>query len=249
MGSMRLRVGALAFVAVIIAALCGAGGCRFSGTSAIYMAIDSAGAQPRDVFYTDSVAIYCIALVSTAKQDLTVDFTIREISGPDGSPPLHNVFAVCESTPGPGTETPVSCQLPPQGIQIQVSCLGYCLQNGVGCPAGYANQGNDSCGPSAECCYNPTAQAAMAPSVLPYPVGDYECLVELDGVLQPETSTFTIEYPPPDPTSGQVCPVPPPVTGVVCAGWVPQKAQCTGFYSYQTCTCDGSAWSCTGTAP
>jgi hypothetical protein len=247
MGSMRLRIGALAFVALVLAVVCGGSGCKLAGVSAVYMAIDSQGAQPRDLFFTDTASIYCVALYSGAKQDSTVDFTIKEINGLDGAPALHNVFSNGEQVPGPGTETPVSFQIPPNGVDIQISCLGYCFQNGVGCPNGYMDQGLDSCGVGATCCFNMEATSAEAPTVIPYPVGDFSCTVSIDGVAQGET-LFTIDYPPMD--GGALgCPVPPPVSGVICADWVAQNAVCPGFYSYQTCTCKGSSWQCEGTAP
>jgi hypothetical protein len=242
MTPMRLRLGALAFIAALLAVVCGA--CKFSGVSAVYMAIDSQGAQPRTTFYTDSTAIYCVAIFSSAKQDATVDFTIVEKAGPDNKPPLHQDFANYETVPGPNTETPVSFLVPPNGTQIQISCSGVCLQNGIGCPSGYVNEGDDSGGIGVTCCFNEFAQSAQCMTVLPYPVGEFECIVTIDGVAQGDPTVFNIDYPPPDPITHQSCPVAPPVTGIVCAGWVPQHSKCQGFNSYETCTCEGAAWNC-----
>jgi len=246
---MRLRPGALAFVALFLAVV--SGGCQFSGQSAIYMTIDSGGYQHRDLFFTDTIAIYCNVLFSTAKQDSTVDFTIYETAGPSiGSgmtaPPLHNVFAGAEIVPGPGVEQVVNFQIPPQGLMVTTNCLGYCTQNGVGCPAGYFQQAPDSAGPGATCCYDPTGQPASCAGAVPYPVGSFKCEVQIDGVLQPEQPEFLIEYPPPVTVNGvtEVCPVAPPVTGIICAGWVPQGAKCDGFNEGEICTCQGAGWNC-----
>ena len=174
---MRLRLGAVVFVVGLLAAVCG--GCKFTGSSAVYMAIDSEGAQPRGSFYTDSVAVYCVALVSSGTPDVTVDFTIEEVPGPDNPHPIHGFFASDEETPGVSTESPVSFQIPPGGPNIQYMCLGDCFQNGVGCPNGYVDQGNDTCGIGATCCYNAFQMAGSAPSVIPYPVGDFTCSVAM----------------------------------------------------------------------
>jgi len=238
---MRLRLRGLALAATIVAAVCG--GCKFAGVSTVYMAIDSGGAQRRGLFYTDSVSVYCIAKFSSAKQDATVDFTVRQTHGPNQSPPLHPIFSVYETVPGPGTESVVAFQIPPNGIEVQIMCSGVCLQNGVGCPSGYNNEGPDSCGVGAECCFNLFAQAGSQPTVLPYPVGDYECDVSLDGELV-GTTPFSIEYPPL--VNGMICPVTPPMNSIVCADLVPKGAKCQGFNAAEICTCDGAAWDCKG---
>lgn len=239
---MRVRVGALAFVATVLAVV--SGGCRFSGDSAIYMTIDSGGFQHRDQFFTDSANIYCTVLFSTAKQDSTIDFTIVELSGPNGTKPLYNIFAVGEDVPGPSTETPVTFQIPPNGIGVEVTCLGICVQNGVGCPAGYVGQGDDSAGVGGTCCFSPTSPPASCQAVIPYPVGTFQCQVQIDGVLQPEQPIFNIDYPPPVAGTTMICPVPPPVSGYICAGWVPPGSQCQGFYKDQICKCAGASWEC-----
>ena len=172
---MRPRLAALAFCAMLVAVICG--GCKFSGVSAVYMALDSAGDQERTVFYTDSQAVYCVTKFSSAKQDSTVDFVIHQTKAGNGK--LHPIFSRDEETPGPGTEAVVTFLIPQTGVQIQVMCVGYCVQNGLGCMNGYADQHADSCGVGATCCYNAFAQSAAPPSVLPYPVGEYTC--EVDG--------------------------------------------------------------------
>jgi hypothetical protein len=243
MTGMRLRLAALAFCALILSVV--TGGCKFAGVSGVYMTIDSGGAQPRQVFYTDSIAIYCDTKFSSAKQDATVDFYVNEVKGPDSPAPIHSLFATDEETPGPGTESVVSFQVPQSGIQIAVMCNGYCSQNGIGCMKGYADDGNDSCGIGATCCYNAFAQAASAPSVLPYPVGDFNCEVDVDGEIQGVTD-FSILYPPKVMVNGvnEECPVSPPFPGAICAGWVEQGSVCTGFDDTTLCTCDGAAWTC-----
>ncbi len=238
---MRIRLGAVAFAFVVLAIL--ANGCRFAGVAAVYMAIDSQGAQRRTIFYTDTSNIYCVAIFSSGKKDATVDYQVNQLSsGVNGAPPLHAIFSVGEIVPGPSTDAPVAYQVPPQGITETIQCSGECLQNGVGCPAGFTDQGPDSCGVGATCCFNPFVMGTSPPSVIPFPTGTYECVVSVDGKVVGKTP-FTITYPPPD-ADGMTCPVVPPVNGVICADWVPQGAKCLGFNSNETCTCKGAAWSC-----
>jgi hypothetical protein len=250
---MRPRLGALACCALGLAVA--SGGCKWSGVSAVYMTIDSAGMQERTEFYTDTTNIYCVAKYSSARQDATVSFTIHEVSGSlttlaqQGSgisQPLHPVFSVDQETPGPGTEMVVSFAIPPNGIEIQEMCAGYCDQNGIGCTNGYTDEGQDSCGIGATCCFNPFDMSAMPPLIIPYPIGNYTCEVDINGE-EVGVTPFTIDYPPPAMgDSGTSCPIPPPVDGIVCAGWVPQGATCTGFNATQTCTCNGAGWQCAG---
>jgi hypothetical protein len=223
----------------------GSGG--FSGVSDIYMAIGRGGAQHRDLFFTNSEWIYCDVLFSSGKQDATVDFTIVELEGPGGAAPLHRIFAGDTKTPGPGTETPVAFLIPPNGIQDPIDCRGQCAQNGASCSRGYSDQGKDSAGPGATCCYNPTGKPANCSGVLPYPVGTFQCVVQIDGVRQSEAPTFQIDYPPGvKQPNGEIyiCPVAPPVTGMVCTGWVPMGAKCAGYHAPEICTCTGATWNC-----
>jgi hypothetical protein len=243
---MRLRLSVLAFVALLLAAVCG-GGCKFSGESAIYMTIDAIGAQHRNVFFVDTESIYCNVLFSTAKQDSTIDFTIKQTASADGGAPMHPVFAGGEQVPGPGTETVVNYLIPPNGLEIQFNCIGQCVQNGVACPAGYFDDGPDTAGVGATCCDNPTGMQASCAGVLPYPAGTYQCEVQIDGVLQTEAPTFLIQYPPPvTGPNGDVyiCPVAPPVSGITCVGWVPPGAKCPGYNAPEICVCEGAAWNC-----
>jgi hypothetical protein len=250
---MRPRLLVLALCAFGLAVA--PGGCKWTGVSAVYMTIDTAGMQERTQFYTDTQVIYCVAKESSARQDATLSFIIHEVPGPitddagqmlDASPPnnvLHPIFATGQETPGQGTEDIVAFEVPPNGIEVAVMCDGYCIQNGIGCPLGYVMDGPDSCGIGATCCYNGFATSSAAPLVLPSPRGNYTCEVDINGELA-GVAPFSIDYPPPNP-DGTQCPLPPPVDGVVCAGWVMQGARCPDFNANQTCTCDGAAWKCT----
>jgi hypothetical protein len=252
---MRSRLGALAFSAAALAVMVASSeGCKWAGVSAVYMAIDQGGMQERTEFFTDSLAIYCIAKFSSARQDVTVSFTIHEVPGPvttsaqmnsglaDPANPLHPVFAVDQETPGPGTEEVVAFNVPPQGVMVPVMCSGYCVQNGVGCMSGYQEEQIDSCGVGATCCFNALAMGMAPTLVLPYPRGNYTCEVDVNSEVA-GVAPFTIDFPPSD--GGMECPLPPPVNGEVCAGWVMQGSRCPGFSADETCICDGAGWKCT----
>ncbi len=154
---MRSRLGGLFLFALVLT--WAAGACNTAGVSYVYMAIDSGGAQHRDVFYTDSTAIYCIAKFSSARQDATLDFVFRQTAvfpwcaaldhptEQDTTPTdLYNIFALGEQTPGVGTETVVAEELLPNGTPTAVTCNGYiaanlpsgniCGASGNGCGSG-----------------------------------------------------------------------------------------------------------------
>jgi hypothetical protein len=289
---MRARLGGiLAFASILTGAV---GACKTAGVSAVYMAIDSAGAQRRDIFFTDSSAIYCIAKVSSATQDATIDFTVLQTAVYPWCSALANpgvpesqktyiqpVFAVGEETPGVGVENVVAGSLLSSGVTIQTNCVGYCAMNlpsttlcdhadgggsaaevAASCEDGYNSLGANSCGMGLTCCEpkNPTTgstASSSAATAVPYPAGQYICVVYLNGVDVGETS-FTIEYPAGNedpslggagcgnvPSSSCYCPVPPPVDGIPCYGWVPEGAECPGYVGGTTCKCMPTGnWSC-----
>ena len=112
----------------------------------------------RDVFYTDSNGIYCVAKFSAGNPDSTLDWTIVQT----GVYPwcgdtavldtkmsdLHSIFAVGEKVPGVGVESVAAYQIQPQGIEIDFMCNGYCTVNSAG-PGGNLCDGppefNGSC--------------------------------------------------------------------------------------------------------
>jgi hypothetical protein len=256
------------------------------------MAIDSAGAQHRQSFFTDSSAIYCIADFSSARADASLDFVFRQTgvfpwcaaltdSRLDTMPlDRYNVFALGEQTPGVGTETVVAEELLPNGTPTAVTCNGYIAPNlpsgnicgtsssGSACGTGtspctgegisYASEGANSAGPGFTCCatlVTGETMTAAAPSVIPYPAGEYTCTVSLDGNVAGVT-TFYIEYPsfpnsscPAAQINGVncFCPSPPPVDGIPCYNWVPKGAVCPSNTPTINCTCnDCGVWSCPG---
>jgi hypothetical protein len=197
----------------------------------VFMALDSKGTMPESVFFTDTPQVYCVAKLASPKPGASVVFTIRELGGKGG------VYATHRETMG-AEETEVDFELPHDGA---VQCDGYCVQNGVGCPAGFETQGINTCSDGAACCYGPLADESY-----PYPVGNLECEVEVGGDLA-GMSQFTVTYP--ATVDGQVCAVPasdvsdggapePPYQGLLCAGWVPEGAMCKG------CVCSGQFWAC-----
>jgi hypothetical protein len=264
---MRLRLGGVLLFVLLASWTMSA--CATAGISTIYMSIDSAGAQRRNVFYTDSLQIFCVVKYSAARQDATLDFTIHQKYALDWGNPthqdtvnIHQDFANAEVTPGPGVEAPTSVLLPSQGITVAVPCNGQVYPNlpvgttcssttgfqAATCPVLTESLGIDSAGPGLTCCayVNPAMTGGTSSmGTVPYQAGEYTCDVSLDGVFEGETE-FTIEYPP------NSCPVEPPFTGIPCYGWVPCGVQCPGYYpkmngtsTPQNCTCaPNGTWSC-----
>ncbi len=243
------------------AALLSLSSCRTAGVRYVYMALDSEGKQPRSRFFTDSMAINCIAVFSAGRPDATLDFIIRQqtslknwaTSGvtPDQNDGNNDVFAAGEVVPGVGSEEPIAFNIPQTGVTTEVQCLGYCAQNTIPCMAGYTSQGNDTCGPGSECCFNPLAQpnSGQTTNSSPFPVGTYVCEVSLDGELQ-ASAPFHIDYPDPN-AAGQRCPTIPEVSGVPCIEWVPPSSICPGVGAGFCCTCDPmmGLWNCAATTP
>ena len=177
---MRIRVGGVILLASVLA--CTASACRTAGVSFIYMAIDNAGQQPRNLFWTDSTAIYCIARVSTARQDATVDFrivqkTIYDWCSGNSVAADHPTFAVGEIVPGVGVESTAALQILQTGIILTTMCPagGTKIPNlpvgeiCAGAPppsskaprvdvcnqsggSAYINEGPDTAGPGYTCC-------------------------------------------------------------------------------------------------
>jgi hypothetical protein len=207
------------------------------------MSIDTEGKQPRSTFYTDSLNVNCVAMVSAANPDTTLDFIVRQDTSTDpwlnnGSTdpvglPSTDVFAAGEVTVTPGSEEPDGIQIPATGIMASIMCYGYCKQNHVGvCEAAFADEGNDSCGPGATCCYQfGAAQATISNSSFPFPVGHFECDVSLNGTAA-GSAQFDIVYPPTN------CPTVPASVGQPCFGWVPPGSVCPGIGD-NCCTCQG----------
>jgi hypothetical protein len=259
---MRTRLGGILAMATLLGIT--ASSCATAGVSYVYMAIDSSGNQHRQTFYTDSSAIYCIAKVSSARADATIDFIIRQKStkpwcnpGTTDTIDSHPDFANGEQTPGVGVENVVAGQLLPSGTAVAVQCNGYCTQNlptGNLCTLGpnqmasgicrptYESLGVDSCGIGLTCCETTVAgltQTGAPLSSVPFPAGEYTCVVNLDGV-EAGSSDFSIDYPPGD------CPVASPISGIPCYNWVPRGAKCPGDVNMSTCTCDiTGVWNCT----
>jgi hypothetical protein len=217
--------------------------CRTAGVRYVIMAIDSQGKQPRNTFYTDSSNVYCVAIASAANPDTTIDFVIRQDTSTDpwldnGSTmpvglPSTEIFAAGEVTVMPGSEEAESLEILPEGVMTSAQCYGYCRQNGVGtCQSAYTDEGPDSCGTGAECCYLFGAPAAtISQTAFPYPVGHFECDATLNGEAA-GTAQFDIVYPP----TG--CPTVPASSGQPCYGWVPPGSVCPGAGDY-CCTCQG----------
>jgi hypothetical protein len=242
--------------------------CATSGVSGVYMANDGGGLQHRDVFYTDSDDIFCIAKFSAGNPDSTLDFTILQNGvypwcgkSSQLTPNTPRVFAVGEQVPGVSVESVVAEEINPEGEMIDINCNGYCTMNGSSgslcehspdlpgsCQPGYVAEEADSCGPGATCCREDDVvamQMAQPVQQLPYPAGSYTCVVQLDGV-EVGSAAFSIVYPGNGPIPEANCPVPPPVTGVPCYDWFPEGSTCPGYVPNTSCLClDTGSWSCT----
>jgi hypothetical protein len=260
---MRSRIGGLLAFASLLA--CIASACATSGVSGVYMANDAGGAQHRNVFYTDSQDMFCVAKFSAGNPDSTLDFTIEQTgiypwcgntAKLDQNPAhLHKIFANGEQVPGVGVESVIAEEVPPYGVKINFTCNGYCTQNSAGnmslCNGPPIFQGNclphytpleaDSCGEGSTCCQTDVpgnAQMGSAAQQLPYPAGTYTCVVQLDGV-QVGSADFSVIYPP------TFCPVPPPISGVPCYQWFPEGSKCPSTVPGETCRCvETGSWSC-----
>jgi len=191
---MRPRIGGLLLFASALT-LAGSS-CTTAGVSYVYMAIDGGGVQHRQIFYTDSSAIYCIAKFSSARADATLDFTIRQVGTypwcaavTDPTKIVFNadgpeIFAIAEQTPGAGVETPVAAEILPSGTAISLPCNGYITPNlpsGNICKGGslsesgtcvgegttYVSEGPNSGAPGYTCCASVIVSATTTTTAAP----------------------------------------------------------------------------------
>jgi hypothetical protein len=72
----------------------------------------------------------------------------------------------------------------------------------------------------------------------PFPAGTFTCELAIDGERE-DSVDFEVAFP--------ACPVLPPITGQLCAGWVRAGSRCQGAES-RPCLCDEGtgAWQCDG---
>jgi hypothetical protein len=98
-----------------LGALCLLASCRSAGIKRAYMSLDSDGKRQRDVFYTDSDGIFCVAEVASGRDDVTIEATLRqtaEYSSLNGALiPTSHFLARSEEAPGAGDDIKVSFQL------------------------------------------------------------------------------------------------------------------------------------------
>ncbi len=88
------RLGAAAALGVLVASALPA--CTATANvSDVYMSIDEDGARRRNVFYTDSASITCIAEVGIGRKDVTIEMLIRQIrAAPLGTDDFESVDSV-----------------------------------------------------------------------------------------------------------------------------------------------------------
>ena len=180
---------------------------------------------------------------------------------------IHPNFANAEITPGKSLDKVISAELPQSGLPVSQLCQNpgdQCAPNSdavtkcqgavmppaaITCPPGLTSAGDDSCAPGYQCCVPPVGTvesanaATTAVSTIPYPAGEYNLVVSLDGIQVGAPVPFTITYPPGP--AGAQCPVAAPYDGVTCYDWVPLATQCQGYEGSQQCECESTGlWSC-----
>lgn len=87
--------------------------------SDVWMSLDEDGARRRNVFFTDSAAITCIAEAGISRKDVTIEMLIRQLSGvapgTDEFSPMNVVVAASEVR-AEGSPTFVTLPLVPSSI-------------------------------------------------------------------------------------------------------------------------------------
>jgi hypothetical protein len=98
--------------------------CNTSGFKDTYMALDSEGNRKRDVFYTDTEEIYCVAEMASGTADVTVTARLRVLRVYDlltGEPieRTGEIIAAEEQAPGIGTDITASFLIEkPEGAEV-----------------------------------------------------------------------------------------------------------------------------------
>ena len=139
----------------------------------VYMSLDGEGLRKRNIFYTDTKDIHCIAETGIGRDGVTVEVLIRQVQRFDldtsKTIPSDRVVTQVETSP---TRTDGLAKL---DTTLDKHQLG--LYDGVAVPVTDPD--------------NPPP----APADEPFPVGRFICEARLDGVLK-GTATFNIQIPP-----------------------------------------------------
>jgi hypothetical protein len=111
--SLVTTVAKLSVVGCALSTGLGALGCNTSGFKDAYMALDGAGNRKRDVFYTDSEQIYCVAELASGVADVTVTARLRvwALYDPSTALPLEfpgDIVGAEEQAPGSGADISAS---------------------------------------------------------------------------------------------------------------------------------------------
>jgi hypothetical protein len=100
---------------VCLLALVALSSCRSAGIKRAYMSLDSDGKRKRDVFFTDTETMFCVAEIASGREDLSVGGVWRATSfysSLDGSKaPVNSVLAIEEEAPGAGEDVRVFFEL------------------------------------------------------------------------------------------------------------------------------------------
>lgn len=112
-----LRATATAIALASGASALSATGCSTAGLRDAYTALDESGLRRRDVFFTDGTVLYCVAEVSSGREDLTVDALIRQTvaydEAADKTTEVDIVAAIASSGPGRAQGVNVAVSLTP----------------------------------------------------------------------------------------------------------------------------------------
>jgi hypothetical protein len=97
--------------------------CETAGFKDSYMALDAQGNRKRDVFYTDTESIYCVAEMASGVSDVTVVAKLRALavySAFTGRPhELGSILGVEEQAPGAGEDLTLAFLIEkPEGAQF-----------------------------------------------------------------------------------------------------------------------------------
>lgn len=76
--------------------LVAAASCSSAHVSDIYTSVDQEGSRRRNEFFTDSIGVYCIAEVSSGRDDQTIEMYLRQIQDENGKA-VDRVIGASES--------------------------------------------------------------------------------------------------------------------------------------------------------
>ncbi len=91
--------------------LVAAASCSSAHVSDIYTSVDQQGSRRRNEFFTDSIGVYCIAEVSSGRDDQTIEMYLRRVQDENGRAVDRVVAAAEAATPKGATRSPFIVRL------------------------------------------------------------------------------------------------------------------------------------------